>query len=392
MEASRKETIECNTQFYQTVNSDKRIIVHQGGSRSGKTYAICQYIIYLLTTRKEKLIVTIARKTLPALKGSVFRDFMEIAEQVGIVYFAEINKAEMTFKYKNHLVEFISLDNEMKVRGRKRTHCFLNEANEFYLEDFNQLSLRTTEKMILDFNPSDVIHWIYSDICTRDDCDTYITTFEDNAFLDPQIKNEILRMKEKDADRWRVYGLGEKGVSMSTIFRNTNLINKIPDNVKFVGYGLDWGFSNDPTALIEVYSDDENIYLNELIYERGLTNQDIGNKMKEFKIERHNEIIADSSEPKSIEEIYRMHFNIKPAKKGADSVRLGIDIMRRYKINITKNSINTIKEFRNYKWKQDKNGQTLPVPVDAFNHSVDAVRYLCLNKLMTSNSGTYYVM
>ena len=150
MEASRKETIECNTQFYQTVNSDKRIIVHQGGSRSGKTYAICQYLIYLLTTRENRLVITIARKTLPALKGSVYRDFMEIADKVGITYFAEINKAEMTFKYKNHLVEFISLDNEMKVRGRKRTHCFLNEANEFYLEDFNQLSLRTTEKMILD--------------------------------------------------------------------------------------------------------------------------------------------------------------------------------------------------------------------------------------------------
>ena len=190
METSRKETIECNTQFYQTVNSDKRIIVHQGGSRSGKTYAICRYLIYLLTTRENRLVITIARKTLPALKGSVYRDFMEIADKVGITYFAEINKAEMTFKYKNHLVEFISLDNEMKVRGRKRTHCFLNEANEFFLEDFNQLSLRTTEKMILDFNPSDVIHWIYSDICTRDDCDTYITTFEDNAFLDPEIKKK----------------------------------------------------------------------------------------------------------------------------------------------------------------------------------------------------------
>ena len=139
MEASRQETIECNKQFYQTLNSDKRIICHQGGSRSGKTYSICQYLIYLLTTRKKKLIITIARKTLPALKGSVYRDFIEIADQVGVLQFSIINKAEMTIKYKNHLVEFISLDNEMKVRGRKRTHCFLNEANEFFLEDFNQL-------------------------------------------------------------------------------------------------------------------------------------------------------------------------------------------------------------------------------------------------------------
>ena len=170
MDTSNKEKIECNIQFYQTLNSKKRVIIHQGGSRSGKTYAICQWIIYLLTTEKERLIITVARKTLPALKGSVYRDFIEIAQQTGVYYFAEINKAELTFQYKNHLVEFISLDNEMKVRGRKRNICFLNEANEFFLEDFNQLALRTTSKLILDFNPSDVIHWIY-EVTNRSDAE-----------------------------------------------------------------------------------------------------------------------------------------------------------------------------------------------------------------------------
>ncbi len=195
METSRKkETIECNVQFYQTINTDKRIVIHQGSSRSGKTYALCQYVIYLLTTRKDKLVITIARKTLPALKGSVYRDFIEIAQKVGIYNFAEINKAELTFKYKEHLVEFISLDNEMKVRGRKRDICWLNEANEFYLSDFEQLALRTSERILCDFNPSDVIHWLY-DISNRSDAELFITTFEDNAFLDAEIKKEILRMK-----------------------------------------------------------------------------------------------------------------------------------------------------------------------------------------------------
>ena len=210
MEAVRKRTVECNIQFYQTLNSNKRIIVHQGGSRSGKTYAITQYLLYLLTTSKKKLIITIARKTLPALRGSVFRDFMEIADNIGLLEKGILNKAEFTFKYKNHLVEFISLDNEMKVRGRKRDICWLNEANEFYIEDFNQLSLRTSKQMLLDFNPSDVIHWIYSDVCTRDDCDIFISTYKNNAFIDLEIKKEIERLKEKDEQRWRVYGLGKR--------------------------------------------------------------------------------------------------------------------------------------------------------------------------------------
>jgi len=376
--------------FEKNFNATTRIVVNQGGTRSSKTISLLQLIIIKAFKNPGK-VFSICRKTLPALKGTAMRDFFDLLKDLNLYDVKYHNKSEHTYKLNENIIEFVAVDEPQKIRGRKRNYLFMNEANEFTFEDFQQLALRTTEQIFIDFNPSDEFHWLYDKIITRDDCTFIKSTYLDNPFLEPETIKEIERLKVDD-NYWRVYGLGEKGVSMSTIFRNTNLINKIPDNVKFVGYGLDWGFSNDPTALIEVYSDDENIYLNELIYERGLTNQDIGNKMKELKIERHNEIIADSSEPKSIEEIYRMHFNIKPAKKGADSVRLGIDIMRRYKINITKNSINTIKEFRNYKWKQDKNGQTLPVPVDAFNHSVDAVRYLCLNKLMTSNSGTYYVM
>ena len=379
MEASRKETIECNTQFYQTVNSDKRIIVHQGGSRSGKTYAICQYLIYLLTTREKRLVITIARKTLPALKGSVFRDFMEIADKVGITYFAEINKAEMTFKYKNHLVEFISLDNEMKVRGRKRTHCFLNEANEFFLEDFNQLSLRTTEKMILDFNPSDVIHWIYSDICTRDDCDTYITTFEDNAFLDPEIKKEILRMKERDADRWRVYGLGERATfKEGQIFDNWKWIdyNEFIDNDSSeVVYGLDWGYSNDPTGIVEVRRKNDRLYVHELLYKKGLTNQDIYNQIKNLGLEEEL-FICDSAEPKSLEDMKRLGLYCKPSIKGSGSVMNGIQIIKEYDVFASKQSKNLLQEYQYYIWESNKDGQTInKIKQNGMDHLMDAFRY-----------------
>ena len=379
MEASRKETVECNTQFYQTVNSDKRIIVHQGGSRSGKTYAICQYLIYLLTTRENRLVITIARKTLPALKGSVYRDFMEIAEKVGITYFAEINKAEMTFKYKNHLVEFISLDNEMKVRGRKRTHCFLNEANEFFLEDFNQLSLRTTEKMILDFNPSDVIHWIYSDICTRDDCDTYITTFEDNAFLDPEIKKEILRMKERDADRWRVYGLGERATfKEGQIFDNWKWIdyNEFVDkDSSEVAYGLDWGYSNDPTGIVEVRRKNDKLYVHELLYKKGLTNQDIYNEIKNLGLEEEL-FICDSAEPKSLEDMKRLGLYCKASIKGSGSVMNGIQIIKEYDVFASKQSKNLLQEYQYYIWESNKDGQTInKIKQNGMDHLMDAFRY-----------------
>lgn len=379
MEAVRKETVECNKQFYQTVNSDKRIIVHQGGSRSGKTYAICQYLIYLLTTRKKKLIITIARKTLPALKGSVFRDFMEIAEKVGISYFAEINKADLTFKYKNHLVEFISLDNEMKVRGRKRTHCFLNEANEFYLEDFNQLSLRTTEKMILDFNPSDVLHWIYSDICTRDDCDTYITTFEDNAFLDPEIKKEILRMKEKDADRWRVYGLGERATfKEGQIFDNWQWV----DYKEFldkehceVAYGLDFGFSNDPTTIIEVRRKNDRLYVHELLFRKGLTNQDIFDEIKKLGLQEEI-IICDSAEPKSIEELRRLGAYCKPSQKGKGSILNGIQVIKEYNVFASKKSKNLLQEYQYYIWDSNRDGKSInKIKQNGMDHLMDALRY-----------------
>ena len=379
MEAVRKETVECNTQFYQTINSDKRIIVHQGGSRSGKTYAICQYLIYLLTTRKKKLIITIARKTLPALKGSVFRDFMEIAEKVGISYFAEINKADLTFKYKNHLVEFISLDNEMKVRGRKRTHCFLNEANEFYLEDFNQLSLRTTEKMILDFNPSDVLHWIYSDICTRDDCDTFITTFEDNAFLDPEIKKEILRMKEKDADRWRVYGLGERATfKEGQIFDNWQWI----DYKEFldkehceVAYGLDFGFSNDPTTIVEVRRKNDRLFVHELLFRKGLTNQDIFDEIKKLGLEEEI-IICDSAEPKSIEELRRLGAYCKPSQKGKGSVLNGIQVIKEYDVFASKQSKNLLQEYQYYIWNTNRDGKSInKIKQNGQDHLMDALRY-----------------
>jgi phage terminase large subunit len=387
METVRKKSIECNIQFYQTLNSDKRIIVHQGGSRSGKTYALTQYILYLLTTRKKKLTVTIARKTLPALRGSVFRDFLEIADNVEILQKGILNKAEFTFKYKNHLVEFISLDNEMKVRGRKRDICWLNEANEFYIEDFNQLSLRTSEKMLLDFNPSDVIHWIYSDVCTRNDCDTYITTYENNAFIDIEIKKEIERLKEKDEQRWRVYGLGKRATfKEGQIFDNWKWIDykDFPD-VEEKAYGLDFGYSNDPSALVEVRRKNDRLYVHELIFKRGMTNQDLYNEIKKLNIQDEL-IIADSAEPKSIDELKRMGLYIKPSIKGKGSVLAGIQILKGYEVFASKESKNLLQEYQYYIWEENRDGIKLnKIKQNGQDHLMDAFRYAVMTGMSRSD-------
>jgi len=380
--------IKTTNVFNKAYKSTNRITCLQGGTRSSKTYSLCQlFIIRALQTTGKTF--TIVRKTLPACKGSVYRDFLNILKDLNIYSEEYHNKSELSYTLNNNLVEFISVDQPTKIRGRKRNYLWLNEANEFSYEDWTQLILRTTEQIYLDYNPSDPYSWIYEKVNTREDCTFIKSTYLANPFLDKETIIEIERLKDIDPDYWRVYGLGEIGTIQTMIFRNFNLVDDMQG--RLIGYGLDFGFTNSPTALVEVRIQDDNLYIKELLYEKRLTNTDLANKLKEFGINRQAEIIGDSAEPKSIEEIYRQGFNIKPAKKGA-GIHLGIDIMRRYKLNITKDSLNAIKEFRSYKWATDKNGDVLNNPVKVNDHLVDATRYLCLNKLAINHSGKYYIL
>tara|TARA_R100000458_G_scaffold36953_1_gene34419 strand:- start:62 stop:1102 length:1041 start_codon:yes stop_codon:yes gene_type:complete len=334
-------------------------------------------------------IFTICRKTLPALKGTAYRDVLNILKELELYSEENHNKSELSYTLNGNIIEFISVDQPQKIRGRKRHYLWCNEANEFNYEDWQQLILRTTEKIYLDYNPSDPYSWIYEKVHTRDDCTFLKSTYRANPFLDEDTIAEIERLKDIDPEYYRVYGMGEIGTIQTAIFRNFQLVDDVQG--RLVGYGLDFGFTNSPTALVEVRQLDDSLYIRELLYEKRLTNTDLANKMKELGVDRTSEIVGDSAEPKSIEEIYRQGFNIKPAKKGA-GIHLGIDIMRRYKLNITKDSLNAIKEFRGYKWATDKNGDVLNTPVKVNDHLVDAVRYLCLNKLSINHSGKYYIL
>ena len=383
-----QETIKATNVFYKAYRSDSRITCLQGGTRSSKTYSLCQLFIVKCLEETGK-VFTICRKTLPALKGTAYRDVLNILKELELYSEANHNKSELSYSLNGNLLEFISVDQPQKIRGRKRHYLWLNEANEFAYEDWQQLILRTTEKIYLDYNPSDPYSWIYEKVITRNDCTFLKSTYLANPFLDKDTIAEIERLKDLDPEYWRVYGLGEIGSVSTQIFRQFNLVDDVQG--RLIGYGLDFGFTNSPSALVAVYQSDDNLYIKEMLYEKRLTNMDLANKLKEFNIDRQSEIVGDSAEPKTIEEIYRQGFNIKPAKKGA-GIHLGIDIMRRYKLNITKDSLNAIKEFRSYKWATDKNGDVLNAPVKVNDHLIDAVRYLCLNKLAINHSGKYYIL
>ena len=358
--------IKTTNVFHKAYGSKTRITCLQGGTRSSKTYSLCQLFIVKCLEETGK-IFTICRKTLPALKGTAYRDVLNILKELELYSEENHNKSELSYTLNGNLIEFISVDQPVKIRGRKRHYLWCNEANEFNYEDWQQLILRTTEKIYLDYNPSDPYSWIYEKVHTRDDCTFLQSTYRANPFLDDDTIAEIERLKDIDPDYWRVYGLGEIGTIQTMIFRNFQLVDDVQG--RLVGYGLDFGFTNSPTALVEVRQLDDSLYIRELLYEKRLTNTDLANKMKELGVERTTEIVGDSAEPKSIEEIYRQGFNIKPAKKGA-GIHLGIDIMRRYKLNITKDSLNAIKEFRGYKWATDKNGDVLNTPVKVNDHNV----------------------
>lgn len=381
--------ITTNKIFKHLENSTKRITIEQGGSRSGKTYNILMWLIFSYSNKNSGKTITICRKTFPALRASSMRDFFDILKKYDLYKEANHNKSNSEYLLNNNLFEFISLDQPQKVRGRKRDMLYINEANELYFEDWQQLILRTTDKAILDYNPSDEFHFIYEKIKPRDDAEFFITTYKDNPFLDIETVNEIERLRFVDENYWKIYGLGQVGSSQALIFR-INECNSIPPEAKFLSYGMDFGFTNDPTTLVAIYQQGDNIYLKELLYQTGLTNRDIDEKLKFHSVDR-KEIFADSAEPKSIEELYRMGWNIKPATKGQGSVNIGIDMMKRYQIYVTKDSVNMIKEFRNYKWQEDKNGNVLNTPVDMFNHTIDAIRYGLYDKLARPNYGKYAV-
>ncbi len=386
--------------FDKNYFSEAKIVVNRGGTRSSKTYSLNQICALWLISGMygENLylsegIWTSVRKYRTNLDGTIIRDFEEILKQNGYYNMVDHNKTKKTYKFKKRMVEFIGADDQQKLRGAKRNILYCNEANELeYKKEFFQLLMRTENKIFLDFNPDDEQVWINQELEIKrsaevGDVEVIVSNYKNNSYLPKSLIKEIEYLQQTDKEFWKIYGLGEYGNISGLIYENVEYVETMPE-CDLVSYGLDWGYSLDPTACVGVYKRGEELYLKEILYEKGLTNQDIAERLK--PIVGREEIICDSAEPKSIEELYRLGLNVKPATKGKDSINNGIDILKRYKIKVV-NGSNLRKEFRSYKWATDKNGNSLNKPIDKFNHLLDALRYVALIHLKKHNRGWYAI-
>lgn len=358
-----------------------RVIANKGGTRSGKTYSLVSLFISVAVAGKKIREIDIVSESMPHLKRGALNDFNEILDREqlvdGVDYESNLSDHVYTFN-SGTKIRFFSSDDWGKVKGSKRDVLYINECNRIDYEIYRQLAVRTTECIFLDWNPDTEFWYELKGVQAKDSTKEIHSTYKDNPFLSDVQIAEIESNKD-DENWWKVYGLGLTGRPQGVIYKRWEQVDAIPDYAELVGRGLDFGFTNDPTAIVDVYRADGELWLDERCYRINLTND----KIAEFLRPLPGCTVADSAEQKSIAEIknYGVRW-IEPAIKGADSIRAGIQILQRYKMNVTKRSLNLINEIRNYKWREDKiTGELLNVPIDKYNHALDAVRYVALNKL-----------
>lgn len=361
-----------------------RIKVIQGGSSAGKTIAI----LILLIDRCIKepgLEVSVVSESIPHLRRGALRDFLKIMKETGRYIGQNYNKTLLRYEFSNgSYMEFFSADVEEKLRGGRRQVLYINECNSIQYESYLQLAIRTSNEIYLDYNPSTKF-WVNSEVIGQKDTDFIILTYKDNEGL----PDEVVGMLESNRERaltssywenWcKVYLDGETGNIEGTIFTDFEVIDKIPEEARLLGYGLDFGFSQDPAALIALYKYNDDIIADELIYETGLLNSELANRMKQYEVK--GEIYADSAEPKSISELKRFGFQVKPVEKGRDSINYGIQIIQQKHILVTRRSKNLLDEFSKYSWKKNRDGGYDTTPIDSNNHACDALRYISTMKL-----------
>ena len=352
---------------YDAILGDKRFIINEGGSRSSKTYSLCQLMIIYCLQNNNK-VVSVIRKTFPALRATVLRDFIEILKDIGLYKQEMHNKSEHIYTFANgSMVEFFSVDDEQKIRGRKRDIAWCNEANELYFDDFTQLNMRTEDKLIFDYNPSDSASWLYE--LPAEESIKIKSTYKDNPFLPESIKAQIEDLKRTDEALYQIYALGEKAISKSNIYSQWTFVAHRPAKfVKFV-YGLDFGY-NHPTALMRVYYCDNDIYIEPVIYESYLTTTMLIERLATLNIEQTVSILADHSRPEIIQEMNIAGYDVLNANK---VVKKGIDNLKTFGVFCQDHKA-LKREYENYKWKKIGDFIT-DEPVKLFDDAMDAIRY-----------------
>lgn len=352
---------------YEALSGPHRFIINEGGSRSSKTYSLCQLMIIYCLQNSGK-VVSIIRKTFPALRATVLRDFIEILKEMDIYSVDSHNKSEHIYTFSNgSIVEFFSVDDEQKIRGRKRDIAWCNEANELYFDDFTQLNMRTEFKLIFDYNPSDSSSWLYE--LPKEESILIKSTYRDNPFLPNSIRSQIEDLKRTDEALYQIYALGEKAISKSNIYSNWTFLSHRPARFVNYVYGLDFGY-NHPTALMRVYWCDNDIYIEPVIYESYLTTTMLIEKLQAMGIEQTVTIMADYSRPEIIQEMNIAGFDVQNANK---VVKKGIDNVKTFGV-FCQDHKDLKREYENYKWKKIGDFIT-DEPVKLFDDAMDAVRY-----------------
>ncbi|NBN88473.1 MAG: PBSX family phage terminase large subunit [Proteobacteria bacterium] len=370
----------------------RRIKIIQGGTSAGKTFGILPVLIDK-ATKTAGLEISIVAESIPHLRRGALRDFEKIMKWTGRFFDDRFNKTLLKYEFANgSFIEFFSADDSSKLRGARRDILYINECNNVPFEAYNELAIRTKKEVFLDFNPANEF-WVHTELKDEPDSDFIILTYKDNEALDESIVQQIEKNREKAATSsywanwWKVYGEGQVGSLEGVVFNNWKQIDTIPKDAKLIGIGLDFGYTNDPTAIIEVYNFNGTRIINELAYRTGMLNSDIAKELPNNVV-----IYADSAEPKSIEEIRRYGKTIKAVTKGKDSINYGIDVMQRQNYLVTSNSSNLIKELRSYCWDTDKTGMRLNKPIDHFNHAIDALRYHEMETLgLNTTYGQYFI-
>ena len=370
--------------FDNILQSTKRISQHIGGTRSGKTYAILQYLLF--ESLQKPLNITIVRKTIPLLKRTVMKDWKDICVNTNIWKEEYFNQTDRVWEYMGSQIQFISTDDPDKLRGIKSDILFIDEASEIDEESYFQLSIRTSGRIILAYNPTvSPFHWLRQ----MQDCDRYVTTYKDNPYLSDEMVRAIEALEGKNRKYWLIYGKGEFAPNEKSVY-DFSIVDDFEG--EFVGFGMDFGFSQDPTALVGVWKNGNNLFVSELLYETGLVTSDIVSRLKSLEVERE-EVWCDSAEPRLIEEIYRAGFNAKPVKKGSDSIRFGINTVKNYKLHVDRKSQNLINELYSYQYASDKYGYVTDIPEGGIDHLLDAMRYVAMMRLSlsASNKGKYTI-
>jgi phage terminase large subunit len=362
-----KSTVIFEKNYNALNDSGVRFVINEGGSRSSKTYSLCQLVIIYCLQNNNK-VVSIIRKTFPALRATVMRDFIEILKELNIYSIEDHNKSEHIYTFSNgSIVEFFSVDDEQKIRGRKRDIAWCNEANELYFDDFTQLNMRTESKLIFDYNPSESSSWLYE--LPQEESILIKSTYKDNPFLPNSIRAQIEDLKRTDEALYQIYALGEKAISKSNIYSNWSFIPHRPARFVNYVYGLDFGY-NHPTALMRVYWCDNDIYIEPVIYESYLTTPMLIDKMQSFNVEKTITIVADYARPEIIAELNNAGYDVQNANK---VVKKGIDNIKTFGV-FCQDDKAIKKEYENYKWK--KIGDMITdEPVKMWDDAMDAIRY-----------------